>query len=899
MSELTEEQKILILAKARKRKAEEEQAGTSLEGEQPGGIMPFINKSLAQFAGAPVDLTEMAMNKIASTVLPDKYGDTPAFQNSFGGTESIRRGLANVGIATPDREPETVMENIGAVGGEVAGLMLPLAKGAQLLSRGSRLPGVAAPVSQKVPTLRAIAGQMDEQLVKRPFQTAAIEAGAVAGAGIARDISKEQNYGPAASMTLELLGGLGGGIAATFPGARAVAGAGKRVLGNFAESGSFKRASARAQEVANNPTLAAQNIEDLKGSNLAPSAKSDDPGLMALEKTVAAENTNLGTQIAKKTSDVVEELVSKVAESGSIKQTKDFVAKKRERLNAALDARIEVAAENAKKTIDDLGDVASEADISKAQYDQLESALADAKVQEELLWKAVPVEAIATTSNVKSTYKDILKKLPKAQSDDIPTEARKLLGNEEVIQDVPSGVVGVDGEMIMIPDTLTARKGFGKTETIRELDGLYKRLGTVASEARKASNNNKSRIAERLREAILEDMKNITKGSQAAKESVETARAFSKELNQKFSEGSIGRILGTAKGVTSSSVNPELTLGLGVGQGGIKGNIAAREIATATGEDVTKLGAVQDFIKRRFLDAVTEDGVLNPTKARNWMSKNSELMENYPHLRDQFTSARSAEDASRTVRTTAEARRTRLNQPSVSATAKLLKAPVDEEIKAIFKSSDPATSMQSIVNTVAKDNSGEAMKGLRAGVAEYLINSITSPGRFDVMNRPVVMGSKLKNSLSKESTRSAMEKVFSKKEMQNWDKVADQLVLAQKQTTKGVTPPSYIINDRSSWLLRTAASIGGAKFGGKLASGSGVGGSLQGASIGSSTSKNIIDKLTADKAKQVLIDALTTDEELLKALLLKRNNIADAKTDKVLRAYMLNSGRRLLDDEEE
>jgi hypothetical protein len=207
--------------------------------------------------------------------------------------------------------------------------------------------------------------------------------------------------------------------------------------------------------------------------------------------------------------------------------------------------------------------------------------------------------------------------------------------------------------------------------------------------------------------------------------------------------------------------------------------------------------------------------------------------------------------------------------------------------------------MQGIVNAVKKDKSGEAMKGLRAGVSEYLIDDMTSASRFDVGNQKTVLGSKLKSQLTNENTRAAMSKVFNEKEMANWDKVADQLVIAQRQSAKGGRPLDFIINDRSSFILNTVSRIAGARVGSKLAAGSGAGGSIQSAGIGSKFAQDLMKKLTADKAKQLLIDAVTTDDELLLRLLQPRSKKNDVKLGRTLNKYMINNGRRLFEEDEE
>ncbi len=874
MAELTlEQQQAIAIAQAQRKRAEAE-LGEQAQTEGPGGAMSFFNKRLAETFGAPVDVISAGLSKIGI--------DAPE-GGAFGGSQSIRRGMANIGAPTPDRDPETLAENIGSVGGEVGGMILPISKTAQVASRA---PGVIGSIA------RAINDPM--KTIPGAIGAASIETGGVIGAGTARDIAQEQEMSGAKGFAAELMGGLAGGFVGSAPITRAIKGVGARVFAPFSEAGSFQRASTRAREIVENPVLASRNIEDLKGSNLQPSAKSQDPGLMQLEQTVAMSDPALGTKMDRATSDTIQGLVSSIRQSGSVQGTKNFLKARRTRLQKAIDARVELAGEQARKAVDDLGDVATEADISIKQREALESALDDAKVQEELLWRAVPNNAKVPTGGVKKQYQTLRKELAQAQSDDMPPEARKLLGGEDVAVQVESGIVGLDGNPIMVDDILTSRKGFGNTETIRELDGLYKRLGETARQARQASQNNKARIAESLRDAILEDMGKV-KGQ--AKGSVDAARDFSRDINSKFNRGTIGKILGTARG--SIGVDPELTLGFGVGQGGIKGQLATREIAKATGEDVTQLSAVQEFIKRKFLDAALEDGKINPIKARNYIESNADLLDTYPHLRDQFNSARSAEDVSRRITKSSDALRGRLDRTSVSATAKILNAPVDQEIKTIFKSSDPGASMQGILNAVRKDKSGEALDGLRAGVSDYMIDIMTSPSRFDINNRPIVSGSQLKNQLINENSRAAMSKVFNKKEMANWDKIADQLVIAQRQADKSGRPLPSIINDRSSWLLNTAARMFGARLGSRLAAGSGMGGQLQAAGIASKGSKDIMTRLTADKAKQLLIDAVTTDEQLLIRLLQPRTKVGDKKFGVVLRSYMLNNGRRLLDDDEE
>lgn len=901
MTELTLEQKQFIaIAQARKAaadKATAEGRGMKRREKLRGDPMSQLNKGLA---GLVSGIPEILM--AGSRMQGRKTGGTP--------TALVEKGFEKVGAPVAERAPETPMEFIGQVGGEAAAFALPMGKAAQMTAAttkaapaiaraapSSGIAGKALGAAKGTPgAIRGAAQSMNELLVKSPVQAAAIEAGAAGGAGIARGVSEEQGFGPGVSTLAEVAGGLTGGFAASLPIQRALGGVGRKILRPHTTEGSMDRAASRLHEVTDDVPLAQRNIEKNIDTGIQPSAMTEDPGLMAMEQTIARHDPALGTKMDKQTSDAVDNLIGAIrseAKAGSMADVKKVLAANTKRTKAALDARTEIAGERARKALDDLGDVATEADISKIQRAELQSALDEASIQENALWEAIPKNAKTRTAGVMAKYEELLKDLPIAQKDNMPAKARQLLGGSKEVEMVPSGVTDLQGNMIMLEGQPATGK-LGKTTTIKELDGLYKELGTAASEARKASNNNTARIAEDLREAILEDMKHV-KGDRAARESVGKAREFSKEKNKKFSDGTIGKILGTKKGAVG--VDPELTLGTGVGQGGLKGSLAAREIAVATDKDVGQLGAVQEFIKRKFLDAVLEDGVVNPTKARNYIANNSELMETYPHLRDQFKNARNAEDVSRSIKKSSEALRGKLDQKSVSQTAKILNAPVHEEVKNIFTSSDPASSMQNVVNAISRDKTGKAMKGLRAGIADHMINLIKSGSSVDIKNRPMFSGAKLKAALTNDSSRAAMQKVFNKKEMANWDRMADTLILLRKQQDKKGIPADFIIGDKSSYLSEMIGRVAGVKAFSKLSAMTGGGGSIQVPAMGGQLGKKAMKAIGADKAQQVLIDALTEDPQLLKALYMRKSKANDKLFDLQWRKYLARTGSRLITEE--
>ena len=891
-----EQQEMVLIAKARRRRAAKDEAeGTGMKPREKveDDAIGFVNKGIAQdFLGAPVDAVAAGMNlfeaerKRAASGIKNLLGisgetEEPAAPvEPFGGGQSVRRGFENVGIPTPDRAPQSPLEHAAQIGGGAAGLAIPLAKGAQVLSKAGGVTG-------------KVAGSMNDLLVQNPLQSLAIEGGAVGGQGIARSVAEEQEYGQGGSMAAEVLGGLAGGFAASGPIQRLAMGTGRRIVKPYTAEASMDRAATRLREVTDDIPLAQRNIDKNMDTGLQPSAMTEDPGLMSMEQTIARYDPALGTKMDKQTSDAADRLAKAIgmdSKLGSMASTKKVLEANVKRTKAGLDTRIEIAAERSRNALDDIGEVATEAEISKIQRAELQSALDEATVQEKKLWAAVPKSAKVTTSNVIKEYKKLMRELPDVQKDNMPAKARQQLGGDMESEMIPAGVIDPrTNEMIMLEGPTPAGK-LGNLTTVNDLDGLYKVLGEVAKDATTNNKNNTARIAGKLREAIIEDMKNI-KGDKAARESVGKAREFSKLKNEKFSEGTIGKILGTKKGAIG--VDPELTLGAGVGQGGLKGSLAAREIAKATDKDIGQLGAVQEFIKRKFLAHSLVDGIIDPNKARDYIAKNPDLMETYPHLREQFKSARNAEDVSRSIKKSSEALRGKIDQKTVSKTAAILNAPVHKEVANIFSSQDPAASMQNVVNAVKRDRSGAATKGLRAGVADYLTNLIKTAD-VDVKNRPISSGAKLKTALAKgSSSRSAMEKVYSAKEMSNWDRIADTLILNNRQMAKKGTPAAFVIQDKSGVISELIGKVSGTKFASWLSAKTGGGGSIQVPAMGAAMGKKAMKAIGADKAQQVLIDALTTDPQLLKALYLRKSKANDKLFDLQWRKYLARSGTRL------
>jgi|TARA_R100000479_G_scaffold55631_1_gene26367 hypothetical protein len=806
--------------------------------EGPSGFMPFLNKAIATTFGAPFDITNAALNLVGLGT------DRP-----IGGSKSIRQAMGLAGIETPERAPETFAERAGQVGGELASFMIPGAAATKALSQA---PG----------TTGRVFSAMQRELIERPGRALTAETLAVPGIATARTVAEEQGFSPTQQMLAEIAGGIAPGAVISTTTRPLKLGA--AALVPFTKSGAKVRASRRMQELVADPAKAAQRIDDLKGSKLLPSARTEEPGLMALEQAVIKETPQAQATMTIKRAEIINSLKNEIRKSGNIKNTRKFLQARIGRLNKAIDARIERAAENVEQSLlalntQGLDPIVAKQASNKVVRDALEEALADARVQEEELWSAIPQALKGKTSNTRSALQKEIDNLSTAQQDDIPTIARTIIESDDF-----------------------------KVTSVKEIDGLYRKLGEEATRARAAGDFNKARISENLRSAILADLDNFgAKGAGA--DSLKAARAYSRQLNEKFRRGPIGNIMGFSR-EGGEKIARDLTIPTIIGTGGVKGRLGVEALQKAV-DDPTALEGITNYLKADFAQSVLDPntGRVNPAKYETFIRRNAEILELVPSTRQQLASARSAEDVLRRVTKKGDGFRKTFDKPSVSVISRLVNSPIDKEIQKVLVSPNPVESMSSLVRAARKDKSGQAMEGLKAGLSEYLIDTV-SVRRTDVLGRPVIDANRLRALLLDENFSDPLRQVFNKKEMANITNAVKQMAAVQKQAA--TRTDMAVIGDRAGFILEKLFQIVGAKVGAKASST--AGGSIQSANIGSTAARKFLNNLVADKAKAMLIDAIE-DPKLMKVLL--THKLPSKANERVIRNYILSPiGSRLADE---
>ena len=132
-------------------------AAKTEEGGQ--GIMAELNRGLVNTFGGAVDLTASILDRVRSEVAGSQkatskmagIGDTPVVKGrnfsdspTFGGVESMERGMAAIGSPVAEGAPEGFGEQMARGTGEALSFMLPAAGLAQKLQASKGVAGMLA-----------------------------------------------------------------------------------------------------------------------------------------------------------------------------------------------------------------------------------------------------------------------------------------------------------------------------------------------------------------------------------------------------------------------------------------------------------------------------------------------------------------------------------------------------------------------------------------------------------------------------------------------------------------------------------------------------------------------------------------------------------------------------------
>ena len=824
--------------------------------------MARVNEGIAHGLGGVVDMVAADFNRgLPGRALAAVRGGP--ITDPVGGSESIRRGMDAAGVARARGEPTTMGGQFAQGAGEALGFVLP-----------------AGALTKAIATLGGVAGGVGQQIYGAMATRSApvVEAMAGGGARAAGEAAAEVDprLRPLGELAGGVLAGVGPGAAArmtmaavnaspiTGTALRAASGA----IAPFTEAGARVRASDRMRSLAADPEAAAARLA--VDSPLTPAQQSGEEGLMALEKSVLARDPKLRERFAARDQGTMQGLRDDIMAPASGRTTaeaREFIEKRRETFLGWLEKDLVAAQRRADQRMAKLAPRNRETVNSTIVREKLDKALKGARTQEDELWARVPAETLVPTDTLKARFAELAQTTSRAQQDDIPSDARRL----------------VEGGQ------------FGSVETVREMHGLYSRLREVARNPRAgtAPARNRARIADQLADAILVDLGAAGTARSEVGDAINTARAFSRAMAETFEQGTVGRVLGRTRD-GGDALDPGLTLGATVGRGGARGAVAVDDLRRATPP-----GAVDppllDYLRGQFLDRAAPRGQFSADRADDFMRGNRETINRLPTLAEELGRATgAARQASVTAARTGR-RMEALRDPRRSAGAAFLRAqPGDEVARGIFASTNPRKVAQEVRRQATADETGNALRGLKGGVLDHLIAK-AGTGSFDQSGQQLLSGNALLGQLRDRKTWGVVTAVLDPGEVRRLSAIAETL---QKMETGRRTPaldapiddmPNSII----SFIGRTVAARSGAKLG-KGASGA----SLLTAGFASKRMQQMLESLTNDRAEALIHDAVQ-DRELFRALLTIQDTPAAVRhAESTLGAWLGGyAGAALLEDE--
>lgn len=777
-------------------------------GDVVASVGGGFNRGLKKGVGGLVDLTASGIN----LALPEEYEIT----DPIGGTQSIQRGYEAVGLNT-----DTPNELVGRIFEEVGAASIGYGIG------GGVARGTATGGKYLAPIL--------ESFRSAPKSTAAAELSGAVSAGYGGFLGSEISGGsPGAEFAGEVIGGVLNPAELVRKGAtKLVKGAAKQ-LDPILPGGAKRQAANKLQELVGDPQAVARQLEakDIPGTKLTPAQKTQNVGLQRLEKAYTSVDTDVaeGVEVARKqTEKALREEAGDIARRGG---TREYLQGRIDAVSQKIDDRIGVARQRATDVVRDLGskDPKAREMASRAARHEIELAFDDLKGVVDEKWAAVDKSEKVSVKPLKALFKKIKDSLSKAEREDLPAVAEKLLGDKGLLQDI---------------------------DTVGEIQGLRSKLLQEARNSRAGDTPNlhKASIADELAGEIINIM-----DSDTASDNLIIAIRATNELKDKFSKGAVGSIRKLsrtgAKDISASTTLDEIV------KPGAKGAANFDEYVKATGGRPESIAPVKEYVSDQFIYQATENGKLIPSAARTFIKNNRELLNRMPDVKMKIDKAIKTTNISDNIESTLIGRKRSLMDGRKSRATMYLKGKVEEEIKTVLSSKNPAGNMAEIVKQAKKDPTGRALEGLKAQYIDTMLETPNIAAFHDAQKKVVNV-------------------LFDKSEINRLNGVISTYKKVDPRFHKAIK-----LQDEPNAMVDLLSRIVGANIGAQAGSTTGSG--LVVAHAGSKHVRRITEKIPLEKTRDVIAEAVLS-QDAMKDLLLKINT--KVKADEVtakMNAWMIN-----------
>lgn len=826
------------------RRAEEnlQQSEQQGEGFIDQMVDPYIkgaqsfNVGLAHMLGLP----GMATSGLRSIM---GYEEDSAFPTG----RELQQGMADIGMTyNPGEEPNTLfarfMENLGASSLPVAGII-----------------GKAGRTGAKV----------------LPWVTSELTASAGgAGGGKALESTEWGQENPQLARAVgELGGGLGGASS------QSIGRLGKFALSNLnpktiATEGppllrmlkapmsgdwAYKRAVKSMMEHAESPEEAQRILRQARENPeefvLTAAEKTGDPGIMRLRNRIEGEIPEEAQYGAQQISEATEELKTTTIPS---KEGAGDV-------QVYLDDTLQRRGEEARKALQKAKRADKPEIYNKQARQKIEQAFDEAREQESKLWQDLPPGGSVEPARLNQVYTEELQDITKGgEIGEIDKSLRRKLGQK----------FNEKGELVG-GELISPTK---KEATPKELHQLYSTLGRrVRKLSQEAGNSNKIRILNKTRRAILEDLDATDVGGEYRK-----AINFSRQLNNKFTSGGLGEVLGFQRGLATPE-EETLSQLLRGGGGEAKRNVEQLLEASSVSQD-----DVKNFIRSRFMMETTHEGTKRISKesGQKFLKTHRRLLDAFPDLRKELSGAVSKQKRVDVLKGYDQIENiSPISKQKAAASLFLNREDPNSAVRTIIwgegrEGMNKTRYLKELKQMVSKDPTGKAKKGLKNAVVSELLEKAKVTAEGATTDEALISGKTFLRRLNALEDSLKQSGVMSNKEISRLRRIGGAFKKIETQRMKQQT--KSITTDVPGQGLEALGRVLGAHVSRLIPGSGGAGVGLQEAQIGSSFGKRLINSLTTDEARNLLIRA-TRDDELMNDLLKNANKMKAEKQTGLLK----------------
>jgi len=840
----------------------------------------------------------MAWKDAAEEDSVDLQTESPTFTGALSAAESyarsVNRGLVSsvpggkwlankIGVGLDEPDGDTALTS----GLEMAGL------GVGMVTQGVIAPARAAAasaleqltskvqISQEVlsgfvPAVRSFIDDAYTALLTKPGSFVGLEVTSGVSAGAAGFAAEQRYDDPSVKLAAEIIGGGVPAVASsalrTVRDAHWAAIAARSVVGavrggsEAARAGSA-RAVARFHRATPDPSRAARLSEStdvIPEARLTVGEKSEDVGLLSLEKSVWESTDTLKRENAERFTEINQVIRGEL--EGLSGEANPHAA--REYLDSLLSERIRLATAQYEERVVSLAPTLGREQASRLAKQELDSSLVDARAQETELWEAIDVEVPATVARTLESYESTAVKL---------WENRVTRKSTKLPKRITNFIGSVTKEGKFKAGELANGATLGEVRSLRNLALREIRV----EQATGAPDHDKVRMLNEIQDVLLEDMSGIS-----GNEALDLARGFSADLNTRFFKTSVGQHFGH-KASGQLAVPEMVTLEKGRFSG-LEGGQRVDDLLGASTRKDAALGIkrdsskemeqyISDYLADSFVSASRKGlgGDFNAVGAVNFVRTHREALGRLPVLNKRITEAIEAGSEIGVARS--------MTDPKVSPAAVILGKNPGKEVEALIGNTNPAKAAKELRLELSKDPMGKALPSMRTAVVDWLFSkSLRSDA--DLRDDLVVHGKELGRLLADPSAAAVVKEFLTADQLTRLARIKN-TALRYQRTIRGSL--EGVMGDSEGMIVNVVRRVSAAAVGHRVAQITG-GGPIQTTSLVIGFSDKL-RKLGVDPARKLMVDAVTSaDDTLYKALLAQAPSQEVAKIHaRRLHAWML------------